>query len=76
MVFSTDSRINSINYKSALMLTQEIKDFIMWLDDPVKCPFNHCFNGLNDDKPGICYERNNKHYTLDQVWEIWLTTVK
>jgi hypothetical protein len=51
-------------------LPQDIKDFIFWLDDP-KCPFNHCFNGIEKDKPRICYERNNKHYSLDQVWEFW-----
>jgi hypothetical protein len=57
-------------------LTPKVREFITWLDDPIKCPFCHCFNGIEKDKPRICYEKGNKHYTLDQVWEYWITIVK
>jgi hypothetical protein len=51
-------------------LTQEQKDFIHWKDDP-KCPFATCFNGLDKERDRVCYEKNNKHYTLEQVFEFW-----
>lgn len=52
------------------MLTQEIKDFVFWLDNP-KCPFATCYNGIDPTRPKIEYEKNNKHYTLEQVFEFY-----
>ena len=56
-------------------LSQEVKDFIMWLDHP-KCPFATTFNGLDNSRPQICYEKGNKHYTLDQVWDYYQSKEK
>lgn len=53
----------------------KIKNFITWLDHP-KCIFTTCYNGTDDSRPKICYEKGNKHYTLDQVWEYYLSHEK
>ena len=56
-------------------LSPEVKEFILWKDN-LKCPFATCYNGTDPTRDKVCYEKNNKHYTLDQVFEIWQTTVK
>ena len=53
-------------------LTKEVKDFIQWLGDPVKCPFNYSYNGIDKTRDRVEFEKGNKHYTLDQVWEFYI----
>jgi hypothetical protein len=51
-------------------IVTHFKAFINWLHNP-KCEFATCFNGVDKTRDKICYERNAKHYTIDQVSEYW-----
>lgn len=46
------------------------KDFIAWKDNP-HCPFATCFNGVEKDRPKVCYEKGNKHYTIEEVYDYY-----
>lgn len=56
-------------------MDKDIKDFILWKDDP-RCPFATCFNGVDKTRDRVCYEKGNKHYTLEDVWEFWVKEVR
>lgn len=56
-------------------MDDKVKTFIFWMDDP-KCPFEHCFNGVDKDRPRIEYVKGNKHYSLDEVWGYWIKEIE
>jgi len=56
-------------------MTDEIKKFINWLHEP-KCPFSVCYNGIDKTRPRIEYEKGNKHYNIDEVFDYWKSVEK
>lgn len=56
-------------------MTDEIKKFINWLHEP-KCPFSICYNGIDKTRPRIEYEKGNKHYDIDEVFNYWKSVEK
>jgi hypothetical protein len=58
-------------------LLPEIKEFILWKDSP-KTPFETVFNGVDKSRPKILYRKglSDRDWTIDEVWEYWITTVK
>lgn len=52
-------------------MDNKIKQFILWKDDLTKSPFNVCINLIDKDRPKVEYEKNGKHYTIDQVYDFW-----
>ena len=51
-------------------IVSNFTDFIEWKDHP-KNEFNSCFNGTDKSRPKICYERKEKHYTLQELFIYW-----
>lgn len=49
---------------------KEFTNFIEWKDHP-KNEFNSCFNGTDKSRPKVCYERKEKHYTLQELFIYW-----
>lgn len=49
---------------------RNFKEFLKWKDD-LKCPFNTYYNGENPSHERVYYEKGNKSYTIDQVWDYW-----
>jgi hypothetical protein len=71
-----DPDTESLEYnKTADDILTLFKKFILWSDNP-HCPFNHCYNGLDKTKPEVCYERGNKHYSIEEVFEWYFENVK
>jgi hypothetical protein len=61
--------------EDAIKTSQEIvflfEKFILWKDSP-KCPFNTSYNGIEKNRVEIEYFKDNKVYTLDQVFDYYL----
>jgi len=55
-------------------MDEQIKRFILWLCD-LKCPFNTSFNGEDKLRPRVSFEKGNKNYSLEEVYEYWLKEV-
>lgn len=51
-------------------MDEKTKQFILWLTD-LHCPFNTHFNGEDQTKPKITFDKGFKNYTLDEVYEYW-----
>lgn len=49
---------------------RNFKEFLRWKDD-LKCPFNTYYNGENPSHERVYYEKGNKSYTIDQVYDYW-----
>jgi hypothetical protein len=56
-------------------LTPNIRQFILWLCD-LHCPFITHYNGEDKTMPKISYDKGNKNYTLDEVFQYWWNNVK
>jgi hypothetical protein len=52
-------------------IVNHFKEFISWMDNP-HCPFSTCFNGVDLERPQVCYEKGNKHYTIDEVYNYFI----
>jgi hypothetical protein len=50
------------------LITQEIKNFLNWKDD-LNCPFSVHYNGTDANKPKVSYDKGNKNYTINEVYE-------
>jgi len=46
---------------------KEFTNFIKWKDH-LKNEINTCFNPDDKSRPKVCYERNGKHYTLEELY--------
>ena len=57
---------------SSFEIAENFKAFLKWKDD-VKCEFATCHNGIDKTRDRVCYEKGNKHYTIDEVYAYWLT---
>ena len=67
--YAPDSDVRNEN--AAWDVANKFKAFILWKDD-IKCPFNLCYNGEDKDRPRVEYEKGNKHFTIEDVWNFWV----
>jgi hypothetical protein len=51
-------------------IVSQFTEFIEWKDHP-KNEFNTCFNGTDKTRPKVCYEKKDKHYTLQELFTYW-----
>ena len=56
--------------EAAAEITDHFKKFILWKDD-LHCPFIVHYNGEDSTRPKISYDKGNKNFTLDEVYEFW-----
>jgi hypothetical protein len=71
-----DPDTESLEYKkTAGEILTLFKKFILWSDNP-HCPFNHCYRAIDNPGDPICYEKGNKHYSIDEVFKFYLENVK
>ena len=65
-----DKTLDEIRGQEPIKMDEQIKIFILWLCD-LKCPFNTSFNGEDKSRPRVSFERYNKKFTLEEVYEYW-----
>jgi hypothetical protein len=51
-------------------MNDKTKLLILWLCD-LKCSFHACINLLDKERPRVEFEKSEKHYSLEQVFEYW-----